>query len=66
MKQFLKVLVCVLLAAALSPVIGFWVVALLGAMMILLPVGIGLSRVFPKTWSHLEEMLLSGTSALSK
>jgi hypothetical protein len=65
MKQFIKAVLCVLVAVALSPVIGFWLVALLGALMILLPVGIGLSTVFPKTWRHVEEVLLSKTSPLS-
>jgi hypothetical protein len=65
MKQFAKIVLCALLAVALSPIIGFWIVALLGALMILLPVGIGLSTVFPKTWRHVEEVLLSRTSSLS-
>lgn len=65
MKQFVKVVACALLAVALSPVIGFWIVALLGALMILLPVGIGLSTMFPKVWRHVEEVLLSRTSSLS-
>jgi hypothetical protein len=65
MKEILKVVVCVLLAVALSPAVGFWVVALVGASMALLPLGVAFSTAFPKTGKHLVERLFARTSSLS-
>jgi hypothetical protein len=65
MKELLKIAACALLVAALSPMIGFWVVALVGAVVFLLPVSIALSTAFPKTWKHIEDSLFAKTSSLS-
>ncbi|CDH43972.1 MAG: hypothetical protein IPL59_10915 [Candidatus Competibacteraceae bacterium] len=65
MKEFFKIVACALLVVALSPVIGFWVVALVGAAVFLLPVGIAFSTTFPNTWKHIEDNLFARTSSLS-
>ncbi|MCC8998909.1 MAG: hypothetical protein LM522_05335, partial [Candidatus Contendobacter sp.] len=65
MKEFLKIAACALLVAVLSPVIGFWVVALVGAAVFLLPVSIAFSTTFPKTWKHIEDSLFTRMSSLS-
>ncbi len=65
MKELLKIAACALLVVALSPVIGFWVVALVGVATFLLPVGIAFSTTFPKTWKHIEDSLFTTTSSLS-
>lgn len=48
MKTFTKVAVFVVLVLALSPFAGFWIVALVGAGLVLLPVGALLVALFPK------------------
>jgi hypothetical protein len=65
MKELLKIAVCVVLAAVLAPVAGFWVVALVGAALFLLPAGMVFSTMFPKAWKHIEDELLAKTSSLS-
>ena len=42
MKEFFKIAVCVILVVALAPFAGFWIVALVGAGLILLPLGAAL------------------------
>lgn len=61
MMNLLKIVVVVLLVLALSPLAGFWIVALVGAGLILLPLGAVMAKVFPETWKHLEHSLLPQT-----
>lgn len=48
MKTFTKVAVFVVLVLALSPFAGFWIVALVGAGLVLLPSGAIFATLFPK------------------
>ncbi|MFZ1830959.1 MAG: hypothetical protein WAW42_19790 [Candidatus Competibacteraceae bacterium] len=65
MKELCKIAGFAILVLALSPFLGFWLVALVGALVFLLPVGAALSALFPKTWHHLEDDVLSRFSRLS-
>ncbi len=64
MKE-LKIAVCVILVLALSPLVGFWIVALVGAGLLLLPIGAAVATAFPETWKHIEDNLFSRNSFLS-
>ena len=65
MKELLKIAVCAILVLALSPLAGFWIVALVGAGLLLLPIGAAVATAFPKTWKHIEDNLFSRNSFLS-
>ena len=65
MKELFKVVVFAILALALSPFLGFWLVALIGTSVFLLPVGAALSALFPETWHHIEDGVVSRYSHLS-
>ena len=65
MKEFFKITICALLAAVLSPMIGFWVVALVGSAMALLPLSMALSKAFPGAWDRMRASLFGGASSLS-
>lgn len=64
MKELFKMTLCALLVLALSPMIGFWVVALVGSAMALLPLGMALSKAFPGAWAQLSESLFGGRTHL--
>jgi hypothetical protein len=53
MKSFIKGVIFAVLVLALSPFLGFWIVALVGAGLILLPVGVSLATFFPKATESL-------------
>jgi fatty acid desaturase len=61
MKELFKIAACALLVLALAPIAGFWVVALVGVALFLLPVGVIFSAIFPKTCKHIEDDLFAGT-----
>ena len=65
MKEFFKIALCVILALALAPVAGFWIVALVGAALVALPLGAVIATAFPKTWKQIENRLFSRTSSLA-
>ena len=65
MKELFKIAACALLVLALAPMAGFWVVALVGTALFVLPLGVIFSTVFPKTWKHIEDDLFARTSSLS-
>jgi len=65
MKELFKIAVCVILVLALAPMAGFWIVALVGAGLVLLPIGAALATTCPETWKHVEDSLFSRTSSLS-
>ena len=65
MKELLTITICALLVVVLSPMIGFWVVALVGSAMALLPLGAALSQAFPKAWAHMSESAFGGKTHLS-
>ena len=65
MKELIKVVVFAILVLALSPFLGFWLVALVGALIFLLPVGAVVSALFPKTCHHIEDDVFSKFSRLS-
>ena len=65
MKEFFKIAVFVILLLALSPFAGFWIVALVGAGLLLLPIGAAIATACPETWKHIEDGLFSRTSSLS-
>ena len=48
MKSLITVAVFAVVVLALSPFIGFWIVALVGACLLLLPAGAVVFAVFPK------------------
>ena len=64
MKDITKIVVFAILVVALSPFAGFWIVALIGAGLLLLPAGAAISTFFPKTWRHIEDSLLTKTHFL--
>lgn len=59
MRNIIKMLVVAIVVLALSPLVGFWIVALVGAALFLLPVGAAISALFPKLWKHIEDSLSS-------
>ncbi len=61
MKELLKIAVCAVLVLALSPLAGFWIVALVGAGLLLLPIGAVVAKTCPETWKHIENNLFSRT-----
>jgi len=65
MKELVKVAVFVILGLALSPFLGFWLVALAGVLAFLLPVGAVVSALFPETCHHIEDDVFSKFSHLS-
>jgi hypothetical protein len=65
MKESIKIAVCAIVVLALAPLAGFWIVALVGAMLLLLPMSAAIATAFPETWKHVEESLFSRTSSLS-
>ncbi|HCB12373.1 MAG TPA: hypothetical protein DEP36_02210 [Gammaproteobacteria bacterium] len=65
MKELIKVAVSAILVLALSPFLGFWLVALIGALIFLLPIGAGVSVLFPETCHHIEDDVFSRFSRLS-
>jgi hypothetical protein len=65
MNELIKIAVCTIIVIALSPLLGFWIVALVGAGLILLPAGVIFSTIFPKAWKHVEDNLFSNKSSLS-
>lgn len=64
MSNIIKIAVLAIVILALSPVLGFWIVALLGAALFLLPAGAAVSVLFPKAWHHIEDSLFSRTHFL--
>ncbi len=64
MKDIIKMAVLAIVVLALSPALGFWIVALLGAALFLLPAGAAVSVLFPKAWRHIEDSLFSRTHLL--
>lgn len=61
MKNMTKVAVFTILVLALAPFAGFWIVALIGAGLLVLPLGAILSKYFPETWQHIEASLFAKT-----
>lgn len=61
MKDITKIAVVAVLILALSPFAGFWIVALIGAGLLLLPAGAVISALLPKTWRHIEDSFFSRT-----
>jgi hypothetical protein len=59
MKELLKVTVFAILVLVLSPFLGFWLVALVGALVFLLPLGAVASALFPATCHHIEDDVLA-------
>ena len=55
----IKVAVFAIMVLALSPLVGFWIVALVGAALFLLPVGATVSALFPKAFRQAEDHFLS-------
>ncbi|MBK8185524.1 MAG: hypothetical protein IPK63_22550 [Candidatus Competibacteraceae bacterium] len=64
MKNMTKIAVFIVLVLALSPFAGFWIVALVGAGLILLPASAVVSTFFPKTWHRIEESLFDQTHVM--
>jgi len=65
MKEFIKIALCAIVVLALSPLAGFWIVALVGAGLLLLPMSAAIATTCPETWKHIEDSLFSRTSSLS-
>jgi hypothetical protein len=55
----IKMAVLAILVLALSPFVGFWIVALVGAALFLLPVGATVLALFPRTFRQAEDHFLS-------
>ncbi|MFO1371940.1 MAG: hypothetical protein U1F42_05955 [Candidatus Competibacteraceae bacterium] len=62
MKEFIKIAVLAMLVVVLSPIAGYWITALIGAALFLLPVGVLVSMLFPKVWKQLEDSALAKVS----
>ncbi len=65
MNELIKIAVCAVIVVALAPLLGFWIVALVGVALFLLPVGVVFSTLFPKAWKHVEDHLFPNKSSLS-
>jgi hypothetical protein len=65
MKELIKVAAFSMLVLALSPLLGFWIVALVGAGLVLLPVGAVISTIFPNARKWVEGSLLHVRAPLS-
>ena len=65
MRNIIKIAVLAIVVLALSPALGFWIVALVGAALFLLPAGAAVSVLFPKAWRHIEGSLFSRTHLLT-
>ena len=65
MKELLKIAVGAIFILALAPLAGFWIVALVGAGLLLLPIGTVVATAFPKTWKYIENNWFSRGSSLS-
>lgn len=65
MKEFSKMAVCALVVLILAPMIGFWVVAAVGASMGLLPLGAAFSKAFPMAWSRITDGVFTTTTSAS-
>ena len=59
MKELSKMAVFAVVILALSPFAGFWIVALVGAALLLLPLGAMISMVFPKVSRQFEDRVLA-------
>ena len=55
----IKIAVFAIIVLALSPLVGFWIVALVGVALFLLPVGATVSAMFPKAFRQAEDNFLS-------
>lgn len=64
MKDIIKIAVFAILALALAPFAGFWIVALIGGGLILLPIGAAISTFFPQAWRHIKDGLFAKTRFL--
>jgi hypothetical protein len=64
MRDIIKIAVFAIVVLALSPLAGFWIVALVGAALVLLPAGAVISAAFPKAWKQIENSLSSRTHFL--
>ena len=64
MKDIMKIAMLAIVVLALSPLAGFWIVALVGAGLVLLPVGAVISAAFPKAWKQIENSLSTRTHFL--
>ena len=64
MKDIMKIAMLAIVVLALSPLAGFWIVALVGAALALLPVGAVISAAFPKAWKQIENSLSTRTHFL--
>ena len=61
MKDLVKIVAFAVLVSALAPFAGFWIVALVGASLLALPLAALVSKFFPDAWRHLEEVLIHKT-----
>lgn len=65
MKELIKVAAFSMLVLMLSPLLGFWIVAVVGAGLVLLPVGAVVSTAFPNARKWIEDSLLHVKAPLS-
>lgn len=56
MKDLVKIVAFAVLVIALAPFAGFWIVALVGAGLLALPLGAVISKLFPNLWRHVEDV----------
>ena len=61
MKDLVKLVAFAVLVIALAPFAGFWIVALVGAGLLALPLAAVISKFCPNIWRHLEDVLASKT-----
>ncbi len=61
MKDLVKLVAFAVVVIALAPFTGFWIVALVGAGLLALPLAALISRFFPNAWRHLEDVLIHKT-----
>jgi hypothetical protein len=64
MRNITKIAAFAILLLALAPFAGFWIVALIGAGLLLLPVGAAIAEFLPTAWRHIEDSLLAKTHFL--
>lgn len=65
MKELFKILAYMVLVLAFAPLAGFWIVALVGAGLILLPLSAVVAKVFPAARRRIEAILAPQSSLRS-
>lgn len=64
MKDLVKLVAFAVLVIVLAPFAGFWIVALVGAGLLALPLAALVSKFFPNAWRHVEDLFMDKTHVM--